>query len=540
MSETGAQLVRYALEQLNTKHIFTVLGNHNREIYNELNRSTSINTHLLNQEISAVFMADAISRSAADIEVGIVLITADAIISRGIADAFISGIPLLVITGGPVANELTDGIDPLKLLQPVTKACFKVIEFDEIVSSIFEAQLMAISDKPGPVVVEIPINLQVHKDDSEEPLPVHLPAANQPQIDQDQLEICAQALMDAENPGLFLGWGAARYREPLIALADFLAAPVCTSLQGNSAFPAEHPLHAGLISNPSARHAIKDCDGLISLGVNDNDLKYAELPKQVIQLEPEAIPALLHRLQSSGNTAIDSKAASKAKKIIQQISKDKAELKEDWLEHNSRGRVNPAVFFAALSKTLNNDAIVVTGYGSHGALAAELLPINTDQGFISPSSSNAMGYCVPAINAIKLANPKKQVVGIVGDGAMIISGMEVITAVREKLGAVYCLFNNNEYTANKSLGHINWGSFADALECGYFFIANNHDIDIITRRALETAAQGQPVIVEISIDCSRKTYYTQLIEKAQQDNLPSRDKLGLVKRAIVRKIMGSK
>ena len=540
MSETGAQLVRYALEQLKTKHIFTVLGNHNREIYDELNRSTSINAHLLNQEISAVFMADAISRTAADIDLGTVLITADAIISQGIADAFISGIPLLVITGGPVANESTDGIDPLQLLQPVTKACFKVTEFNEIISSIFEAQLMAISDKPGPVVVEIPINLQVHKDDLEEPLPVHLSAANQPQIDQDQLEICAQKLMDAENPSLFLGWGTARHQKQLVATADFLAAPVCTSLQGNSAFPAEHPLHAGLIANPSARHALKDCDCLISIGVNDHDLKYAELPKQVIQLEPETIPALLHRLQAIGNTEIESKTAPKAKKIIQQIAKDKAELKEGWLEHNNRGRVNPAVFFTALSKALNNDAIVVTGYGSHGALAAELLPINNRQDFISPSSFNAKGYCVPAVNAIKLANPKKQVVGIVDDGAMIISGMEVITAVREQLGTVYCLFNNNERTANKSLGHINWGSFADALECGYFLIANNHDIDIIMRRALETAAHGQPVIVEISIDYSRKTHYTQLIEKAQQASLPSRDKLGRVKRAIVRKIMGSK
>lgn len=540
MSETGAQLVRYALEQLNTKHIFTVLGNHNREIYDELNRSTSISIHLLNQEISAAFMADAISRSAAEIEVGTVLITADAIISQGIADAFISGIPLLIIAGGPAANDSTDGIDPMQLLQPVTKASFKVSEFNNIVSSIFEAQLIAISDKPGPVFIEIPINLQVHKDELEAPLPIHLSAANQSQIDQEQLEISAQKLLAAENPVLFLGWGAARHQQQIMALADFLAAPVCTSLQGNSAFPAEHPLHGGLIANPSARHALKDCDCLISVGVNNNDLKYAELPKQVVQLEAGAIPALLHRLQSNDNSGIDLKAPSTPKKIIQQIAKDKAELQENWLEHNSRGRVNPAVFFTALAKVLNNDAVVVTGYGSHRALAAELLPINNDQDFISPSSFNAMGYCVPAVNAIKLANPEKQIVGIVGDGAMIISSMEVITAVREKLGTVYCVFNNSERTADKNLGHINWGSFADALECGYFPIANNHDIDTIMRRALETSAQGQPVIVEITIDYSRKTHYAQRVEKAQQASLPNRDKLGLVKRAIVRKIMGTK
>lgn len=534
MSKTGAQLVRYALEQLNTKHTFSVVGHHNQEIYDELNRSTSISTHLVNQEISAVFKADAISRSAPDRDVGTVLITADAIISQGIAEAFISGIPLLIIAGGPVSNGSTDGIDSLQLLQPVTKACFKVTEFNDIVSSIFEAQRIAIGNKPGPVFVEIPMNLQVHEDDLDQPLPVHLSAANQPPINQDQIETWAQTLVAAENPALFLGWGAAHNQEPLIALADFLGAPVCTSLQGSGTFPAEHPLHAGLIANPSARHALKDCDCLMTIGVNDNDLKYVELPQHVMPLESEAISALLDRLESA------SSHATTESKTAQQIAKDKAELKEDWLEHNSKGRVNPAVFFTALCKVLNGDAAVVTGYGTHRALAAELLTINNNQGFISPNSFNAMGYCVPAVNAIKLANPNKQVVGIVGDGAMIISSMEVITAVREKLGTVYCLFNNSERTANKNLGHINWGSFAEALECGYFPIPNNQDIDLTLRRAFETAAQGQPVIIEINIDYSRKTHSAQHIEKSRNASLPSKDKLGLVKRAIVRKIMGSK
>lgn len=536
MSKTGAQLVRYALEQLNTQHIFTVVGNHNQEIYDELNRSTSISTHRVNQENSAVYMADAVSRTVTDGEIGTVLITADTIISQSIAEAFISGIPLLIIAGGPVANGFTNGIDPMQLLQPVTKACIKVTEFNAIVSSIFKAQLIATSDKPGPVFVEIPVHLQVHEDDLDQPLPVHLAAANQPQVAQEQLEISRQTVVAAENPALLLGWGATHNQQSLINLAEFLAAPVCTSLQGNSAFPAMHPLHAGLITNPSARHALKDCDCLITIGVHGSDLSYVELPKKVLQLEPEAISTLLQRLQSNGdNDGMDVKATS----IAKLIAKDKAELKEDWLEHNSKGRVNPLVFFEALDKVLDDNAIVVTGYGRHLVLAAELLPINNQQHFISPSSFNAMGYTVPAVNAIKLANPNKQVIGIVGDGAMAISGMEVLTALREKLGIVYCLFNNNERTAKNNLGHINWGTFAEALECGYFPIANNQDIDIVMRRAFETAAQGQPVIIEVAIDYSRKTHYARRIEKLQQASLPSRDKLGIVKRAIVRKIMGS-
>ena len=104
MHKTGAQLVRYALEQLGIKHTFGVLGAHNREIYNELQNSSDITAHLVNQEISAAFMADALIRTSTDGEIGTMLITADAIISQGIAEAFISGIPLLIIAGGPAAS----------------------------------------------------------------------------------------------------------------------------------------------------------------------------------------------------------------------------------------------------------------------------------------------------------------------------------------------------------------------------------------------------------------------------------------------------
>ena len=533
MTNTGAQLVRYALEKLNIQHVFGVVSTHNREIYHELNSSATINTHLVNQELSAAFMADAISRTSSLGEIGTILINADAMISQSIAEAFISGIPLLIIAGGPLANTPTSGIDQQQLLQPVSKAYFKITQLEDIVGIIFEAQQIAISDKPGPVCVEIPIDMQLHTDDLDKPLPVHLSAANQPELDQQQIDATARRLLNAQNPCLLLGWDAVQARTDLVSLAEQLAAPVCTSLQGNSAFPADHLLHAGLLYNPSAQRVLKDCDCLQTIGIKSSDLEVA--PEQIIELQLQTIPALVCKLQE----LVEQEPQTDPKET-KQISKDKADLKEDWLEHNSKGRVNPAVFFDALNAALDRDAIIITGHGTHRALAAELLPINDQRMFISPTSSNAMGYCVPAVNAIKLANPDRQVVGVVGDGAMVINGMEALTAVREKLGTVYCLFNNSERNSAKNLSHINWGSFADALECGYFPITNNKGIDTIVRRALETAAQGQPVILDISIDYSRKSYYTEQQEKAQLAQLPGRDKLGIVKRAIVRKIMGAR
>ena len=552
MNKSGSQLVRYALEQLNIQHTFGVLGAHNRDLYNALNESTSISIHLVNQELSAAFMADAISRTTQNNSIGAMLISADAIISQGIAEAFIAGVPLLIIAGS--SDHQNYGIDSQQLLQPLTKACFKITEHEEIISTIFTAHQMAVSGKPGPVFIDIPIELQMQDEELVQPLPVHLHAVNEGSLDQEHIDPkhidhSAQQLFSAEHPAIYCGWKATSAQPELIALAEFLSAPVCNSLQGTSAFPAKHPLHAGLIVTPSAKRALKDCDALLLVGTASHDgidLDYAEadLPDNIMQLEPEAIKALLSKLQEMHANANTNKETNdnkdRATAVAKTIAKYKNEQKEDWLEHNSKGRVNPAVFFDALANATNNDAIVVTGHGNHRTLAAELLPINNPRGFICPTSFNAAGYCVPAVNAIKLANPNQQVVGIVGDGAMIINGLEALTAAREKLGTVYCLFNNSQPNTEKNLGHIHWDAFADALECGYFPIANNNGIDTILRRALETAAQGQPVIIDVSIDYSRKSYYAQSEEKAAHERLPSRDTLEIVKRAIVRKIMGAR
>jgi acetolactate synthase-1/2/3 large subunit len=134
---------------------------------------------------------------------------------------------------------------------------------------------------------------------------------------------------------------------------------------------------------------------------------------------------------------------------------------------------------------------------------------------------------------------------------MLMSGMEALIAVREKLGTIYIIFNDghlsrishsqeiayNQKTCTQ-LGNVNWGAFADSLECGYFAIRNNNEIDTALRRALETAAHGQPVFVDISIDYSKRSNYAEGVEKATLAGFSGRDKLRLVSRAIVRKIMG--
>lgn len=531
MYKTGAELVRYGLEQLNIAHCFATVSDYNHELYHQLSLSTSLRTHKVNHQLSATFMADALSRTSYHGKTGVILTTTDKIVVEGIAEAYISGIPLLVIAGSNSNNSI-NGIDPQLLLKPVTKACFRVTQLEDIVNTVFDAQTIATSNKPGPVVIEISTALQSQADKLSQPLPEYPQCADNAAMDQPQ-DISIDTILNAETPCILVGWGAIDAHSDIIAVAETVAAPVCSVLAGNSAFAAEHPLHAGLMHAPAAKRVLKHCDCLLVIGADSATLDKSELPKPLFHVTLATLANLVDQLKVLQLEPRDNQP------IVKAIAKNKRQLRQDWLEHNSKGRVNPIVFFDALANSLQDDATIVTGYGVHRGLTAELLPINRPRGFISPSSAGASGYCVPAVNAIKLANPHKQVIGIVSDDAMIINAMEVVVAVREKLGAIYCLLNSSHQHADNESSPVNWGAFADAMDCGYFPIEDNHNIDIIIRRAFETAAQGQPVILDIHIDSSRNSYYTEYQrEKTQLMISAGENTLSLVKRAIARKISG--
>jgi len=131
------------------------------------------------------------------------------------------------------------------------------------------------------------------------------------------------------------------------------------------------------------------------------------------------------------------------------------------------------------------------------------------------------------------------------------NGMEALTAVRENLGTIYCIFNDGKvsrisrsqrvsqkHSTCTKIGNVNWGAFADSIECGYIPVRNNEEIELALRHALETAAQKQPIFLDIAIDYSRSSNYALGVAKANQAKLSGKNKLGLFGRAIVRKLTG--
>ncbi|HET6933351.1 MAG TPA: thiamine pyrophosphate-binding protein [Candidatus Angelobacter sp.] len=575
-NKTGAWLARYALEQLPVSHTFGIPGVHTTELYDQLSQSEKIKPVLVTHEVCGAFAADAISRTSS--KIGCVVVVPAAGVTHamsGIGECYLDGIPLLVITGGPRTDlefgYQLHGIDQQRLVDGIVKRSWKIKEHSEIVPAIFEAYQTAVSGVPGPVLVEIPVNLQLFSQAVDD-VPVFEPPAPQAVSLDRELDAAVELLCAARSPAIFTGWGAVDVSDSVQEIAEILGAPAATTLQGLSAFSGNHPLHAGMgfsrAAVPAAENAFADCDCLLAIGLSFSEIPTGSygcpVPENLIHMDISqqaigrnfpakvglcgdsrvVVPELLARLQTRG---IDQ--GERGKKVAAQIAEDKRKYREEWHAHKSE-RVNPALFFEELRSQLADDAIMTVDDGNHTFLAAELYEVRRPRTFISPTDFNSMGYAVPAAMGAKLANPQRQVVSIVGDGAFLMTGLETITAVGLGLDIAYFVFSDGELSqisqgqeipynrkSCTTLGNLRLKGIADGVGARYVAIEDNQQIAAALREAL-MPGRKQPVIVDVRIDYSKRTRFTKGVVKTAMQSFPFRDKARFVGRALLRKVTG--
>src|SRR5215510_8486912 len=278
---TGAWLARYALEQLPVSHTFGIPGVHTTELYDELSQSEKIRAVLPTHECCGAFAADAISRTTGE-QIGCLVIVPAAGVTHamsGIGECYLDGIPLLVITGGARTDVefgyQLHGIDQQRLVDGIVKGAWKVKDHREIVPVIFQAYRTAVSGVPGPVLVEIPVNLQLFSAPVDD-VPAFFAYVPEAVSLERELDAALQLLCQARSPGIFVGWGAVDVSGPVAQIADLLGAPVSTTLQGLSAFPGNHPLHTGMgfsrAAVPAAENAFAGCDCLLAIGASFGEI----------------------------------------------------------------------------------------------------------------------------------------------------------------------------------------------------------------------------------------------------------------------------
>ena len=577
MKKTGAWLAVHALEQLGVGYTFGIPGVHNTEFYDELNNSKQITPILVTHEGAAAFMADALSRVSDGIgTLAIVPAAGFTHAASGIGEAFLAGIPMLVITGGIRSDSekhyQLHEIDQLELARPLTKAAFRVLRHADVVPTIFAAYHIATSGEPGPVLVELPVNLQLLPGEVGPELPRWQPAAGAPFGDQAGIVRAADLLLAARRPGLFLGWGARHAVAETTTIAEWLNAPVATTLQGLAAFPADHPLHAGFsfgpAAVPAARNAFRDCDCLLAAGARFGEIAtgsfgvkvpaaliHADINPAVFDVNypaqvklagdaREVLAALLAELVRRGDKPDRASPA-------EQIARDKRAYSDEWLAHDSRGRVNPGRFFAELRSRVPNDAIAVVDDGNHTYLTAELFPVRRGGRLIVPTDFNAMGYATPAAIGAKLAQPAHEVFAIVGDGAFMMTCMEIVTAASQGLGIVYYVFHDGELSQIAQaqeipyrrkpcsiLGKLNLEGVALATGAAHVAMIDDDAIAAAIDKARGIAATGRPVIVDVAIDYSKRSAFTQGVMKTNFRRFPLAQRLRMATRALTRRVTG--
>jgi acetolactate synthase-1/2/3 large subunit len=554
MKHTAARLVRHALESIGTKFTFGIPGVHNIELYDELKASETILPVLVTHEVGAAFMADAVSRVGDS--VGVLAIVPAAGITHamsGVGEAYLDGVPMLVISGGIRTDmqqkfQLHD-VDQQALMKPLTKATYRIDRYEDAIPTIYEAYRTATEGEPGPVFIEIPANLQLLTGEVDD-MPEYAPVSERPSVDSTNISNAAELLSNAKHPGIFVGWGARHVADDIARIADHLGAPVSTTLQGLAAFPASHPLHTGMgfgpSSVPAAENAFKDCDAMLAVGTRFAEIctgSYGAVPPEDlvhIDINPDtlnanypakvaiagdardAVPALADAICSFGSPR-DNAAT------LLQIANDKAVYRKEWRDHDNGDRVSPCSLFDALRERLDDDAILISDDGNHTFLTAELMPIGA-----------------------KLSLPEKQVVGIVGDGAFLMTGLESVTAAANELGVIWIVFNDGELaqiaqaqeipyqrSTCTTIGSLDYKAFAQATGCAYVSVQSNDDISDGITSAFENAAANKPVIVDVRIDYSKKTRFTLGAVKTNLGRFDTRTKIRMVGRALYRKVFGA-
>jgi acetolactate synthase I/II/III large subunit len=572
---TGAELVVRALEDEGITHAFGIPGTHNIELYDTLGPS-SVEPVLVTDEQSAGFMADGYWRASG--RMACVNIVPGAGLTHalsGIAEAYMDGVPMLVLGCGirqdvRMAYQLHD-IDQLAMAAPVTKGAFRPMTGEEVYPTIRRACALARAGTPGPVMVEVPVNLYLTSHavpDSSfvaaAPLPP--PLAPEPEL----ARAAAWLTADGARPLVYVGLGAAGAGADLVALAERLGAPVATTIQGKGVFPESHPLFLwngfGNSAPPFVREIAGRCNRILAVGCRFSEVGTGgyglTLPGPMLHVDIN--PDVLGR-NFPAAIAIASDAAAFVKGVLDaigrgpreigalaaRISAGHAAVREQWEKATSADRVTPFLLLSRLHEVLGPDTVFTTDSGNGTFLAMEMLRLERPGQFLAPVDYSCMGYAVPAAIGARLAGPDRPVVALAGDGAFLMTGLEALTAAALRLPVAIVVLRDRELAqiaqfqetafnraVASALPDYDLQGLARGMGVECLFLPDDSRLDQVLDRVRAVLVEGRPVIVDAAVDYSGKTFFTRGVVKTMLGRLAWKDRLRFVGRALVRRVTG--
>ena len=567
---TGGEIVVRALEDEGITFTFGIPGTHNIELYDALAQSSKVRPILVTDEQSASFMADGLWR--ANRQLGCVNLVPGAGLTHalsGIAEAYMDNVPMLVLGCGirrdtTHAFQLHD-VDQSAIVAPVTKAQFRPQNGNELYSLIRTACQLAQEGAPGPVFVEVPANLYLLKQESD----LFFGAGSVAEIPGASFKHVIDAVLAMKRPLIYAGFGVAGATDLLRELAERLDAPVATTFTGKGVFPESHPLFLwsgfGDAAPAFAREIAASCDGTIAIGCKFGEVATGSYgikpPRPLVHIDIDE-SVLNRNFPTDYAFAIDARAAlgqllaavprrrAPDTKLHEQIRAGHEQVRRDWRAQEQQ-RVSPPRLLQALQQSFGKDAIFTADSGNGLFLGMECLRFDRPCQFLAPVDYSCMGYAIPAAIGAKLGAPDTPVIALAGDGALLMTGLELITAATLGLNIVVVVLRDRELaqiaqfqqtalsrkTASE-IGDYDVALLFKSLGIESLRIDQNAEIDGVLAEAERITREGRPVVIDVAIDYSQKTYFTRGVVKTNLLRLPWSDRLRFIGRAVLRKITG--
>ncbi len=580
MKKLGGTLVAEALADAGIRHTFGIPGTHNIELYDALAEADGVMPVLVTDEQSAGFMADGYWRASGRLAcLNLVPGAGLTHALSGIAEAYMDDVPMLVLGCGirrdlDRAFQLHD-VDQSAIVAPVTKAQLRVEDGAHLYGTVREAVQLASSGAPGPVFVEVPANLYLLRQEVPVGYRSWSPGVLGPESSLATRPFAAEEiaalLASASRVLIYAGAGAAAASDELVRLAETLEAPVSTTFQGKGVFPESHPLSLwpgfGRSAPPFARQIAAEADVTLAIGCKFGEVATGSYgmapPGRLIHVDVN--PAVtgrnypahraVHRdagtFLRAVNAALDGlgKAPKPDGSLRRRIRERRAAVRDGLLEPSDPDLVNPTGLLVALQAVLGPDAVYATDSGNGTFLAMEGLVLDKPGKFMAPVDYSCMGYSVPAAIGAKLAAPEHPVVALAGDGAFLMTGLELLTAVREGLGVLVFVLRDRELAQIGQFQQTAFGrkvasevadydveGLAAGLGVAFLRLDSDSEVEDVVRKAAVHGAAGRPVLVDVAIDYSRKTFFTGGIVKSNLLRLPLREQIRFVGRALSRKL----
>jgi acetolactate synthase-1/2/3 large subunit len=460
MKLKGSQIIMECLKEQGVDIIFGYPGGQIMPLYDALYDYLGDIKHVLtSHEQGASHAADGYARSTG--KIGVCFATSGPGATNtvtGIATAYMDSVPMIVITGqvplSLIGKDAFQEVDITGITIPITKHNYFISDIKDIAPTIRKAFQIAISGRPGPVLIDVPKNIMLELCEYEKEKP-YIKFANN-EFDTDSVLEVSKLINNSKRPIIYSGGGIiiSEASKELTELAEKAQIPVSSTLMGLGSFSRRNPLSLGMVGmhgEKEANLAMHNSDLVIAIGARFSDRVTGDVSR--FAQEATVIHIDIDESEISKNVKADIHVIGDIKEILSSLLPlIKKQEHNEWLtkinnwkkeKTQKNNKFNPENIFKTLNEVFGDDVIVVTEVGQHQMWTAQMWPFIKPRTFITSGGLGTMGFGLGAAIGTQMANPKKRVLHIAGDGCFRMNCNELITVSAQKLPIITIVMKNN-------------------------------------------------------------------------------------------------